>query len=197
MLELTPEIRGRIGRKLRALRVERALHQADVAAKIKLGIGTVQAIEGNWYDVRDQNIDKLARFYGSTLARLVKPEESKAVTPDNPLLKGLNEEHLQIAQGYRDARKRVRAAIELVLQHPEEEQLTNIILKLETRSPETLARIDALLTAADDRIFEIAERVLRRPDFATFIRDTLDQYDKKAATVDAVTRTATKPTKKS
>jgi len=198
---MTKEERKRLGRKLRALRIERELDQVDVAndPKFEISIGTLQAIEGAWYEVRDTNIEKYARYFGTSVTKLLKADEPKTLTFTDPLLKDLNDEHLDIARSYMRARKRVRAAIELVLHHPDEERLTNIILKLETRSPETLARIDALLTAAaDDRIFEIAERVLRRPDFATFIQDTLDQYDKKAATVEAVThKTGSKPTKKS
>lgn len=198
---MTKEERKRVGRKLRALRIERELDQVDVAndPKVEISIGTLQAIEGAWYDVRDTNIEKYARYFGTSVTKLLKADEPKTLSFTDPLLKDLNDEHLEVARSYMRARKRVRAAIELVLHHPDEERLTSIILKLDTRPPETLARIDALLSAAaDDRIFEIAERVLRRPDFATFIQDTLDQYDKKAATVETVAhKTGTKPTKKS
>lgn len=183
---MTKEERKRIGRKLRALRTERGLDQVDVAADPKadgISVGTLQAIEGAWYEVRDQNIEKYARFFGTSMTKLLKADEPKAVTASDPLLKDLNEEHLEIARSYMRARKRTRASIELLLNHPDEEHLTSVIIQLGKLSPDALAQLETVLAAGPgETIFGLMERIRQRlaidPDFMKLLEESLGVLDK-------------------
>jgi transcriptional regulator with XRE-family HTH domain len=182
-VRVTKEERVRIGRKLRALRVERGLDQAAIAADAKVGIGTLQAIEGAWYDVRDHNIEKYARFLGTTLTKLLKADQPQVAAPSDPLLKDLNEEHLEIARSYMRARKRVRTCIELLLTHPAEEALTSLVMKLERFPADHLARIEGMLYVdPDGMIGHLLERVrlllLTDDDFVGLLEGTLEQLDR-------------------
>jgi hypothetical protein len=164
---MTKEERKRIGRKLRAMRTERGLDQVDVVSDAKadgLSLGTLQAIESAWYEVRDVNIEKYARFFGTSATKLLKADEPKVVAATDPLLKDLHEEHLEVARSYMRARKRVRACVEVLLNdHPEEEHLTRLFMKLEKLPAERLARIEVVLGAeADDPIEQLLTRVRRR-----------------------------------
>lgn len=182
---MTKDERKRIGRKLRAMRTERGLDQLDVAQDPKSGIsvGTLQAIESYWYDVRDTNIEKYARFFGKTTKQILQADEPRAVTPEDPLLEGLHEEHLEVARNYMKARKRVRAGVELLLaHHPQEEQLTCLLMKLERLPAERLAQIDAWISADPDGHLEhLLERVRRRlqvdPTYADLTKEHLDLFD--------------------
>jgi transcriptional regulator with XRE-family HTH domain len=128
---MTREERKRIGKKLRALRTERDLKQAQVVegGKIGISLGTLQAIESNWYDVRDSNIEKYARVFGTSVTQLLKADEPKTVAPTDPRYVDLHEEHLDIARRYMRGRKRTRAAVELLLDQPED-ALATLILTL-------------------------------------------------------------------
>ena len=149
---MTAEERQRAGRKLKARRVERGLKQLEVAADPKLGIsiGTLQAIENASYAVRDTSYEKYARFFGTTVTKLLREDEPRSLTPADPLLKDLNEEHLEIARQYMRARKRVRAAIETILTHPDEEPLTAILARAATLTPELRAHLRHLLEGSED-----------------------------------------------
>jgi len=174
-VRVTHDERVRVGRKLRAMRIERGLDQVEVARDPKVGmsVGTLQAIEGAWYDVRDHNIEKYAQFFGTSLTKLLRAE--KPVAPTDPLLRDLNEEHLEVARHYMRARKRVRAAIELLLAQPTE-QLSAVVLKLEGLSADRLTQIEAILSI-DDRLATLLDRVRQRvlsdPGFLGLLDDTL------------------------
>jgi hypothetical protein len=154
-----------VGPKLRGMRVARGLKQADIPKDPKangLSLGTLQAIESAWYEVRDANVEKYARFLGTTREQLRQPDKPKTLTPTDPLLKDLNDEHLEIARRYMRARKRVRTAIELLLgDHPQEQQLTLLLEKLERATPEQLTRVEAWLATAD-HIAQLIERIRQR-----------------------------------
>jgi transcriptional regulator with XRE-family HTH domain len=196
-LGMTDDERNRVGRKLRAMRVERGLHQTQVARKAGLGIGTLQAIEGAWRVVRDSNLEKLATFYGTTVMKVLRADEPKVLTPNNPMLRGLNEEHLEIAQGYKDARKRVRACIELLLESPDEEHLPNVVLQLATLEPDVLQHLRAFIaTSPDIGTIDLATRLQQAPPEARhLVLDSLDQLTTKATT-EAPKKPAIKPGKK-
>jgi len=179
---MTTEERTRVGRKLRALRTERGLHQADVARdpKADISLGTLQAIEGNWYEVRDTNIEKYARYFGTTCKRILADDQPRAVASTDPLLQDLNEEHLQIARSYMRARKRVRACIELLLAAAPgtEEPLTSVFMKLEKLPADRLAKLDTFLSSTpDDRLEDVIDRVRQRaavePTFLALLEESL------------------------
>lgn len=189
---LTDEERTRLGLKLRALRVERGLRQVDAAEKAGLSVGTLQAIEGTRGHVKDDNVEKLAKIYGTSALKILKKID-EPVTPTNPLLKGLNEEHLDIAQRYKDARKRVRAAIELILSREDDSQLATVLLQIAALPPESRAHLEQVLAATDldSPIFALAHRIgaLRADDLRT-LGDYLDLMDRQRT---ATGSTTTKP----
>ena len=126
---LNKDLRRRVGRKLKALRVERNVDQTDVVKDAKaqgLKLGTLQAIENAWYDVRVDNIDKYCRFFGTTLDKLVgsvtkTTTVTRTVTVDTALLADLNDEHLGVARAYMKARRRVRDAVDTLFGEPDDE----------------------------------------------------------------------------
>jgi len=192
---LTDEERTRLGLKLRALRVERGLRQIDAAKKAKLAVGTLQAIERNHGNVKDRNLDELAKVYGTTVLKILNKVD-EPISPTNPLLKGLNEEHLDIAQRYKDARKRVRAAIELLLTRVDDNRLAALILKLETLAPDALTHLEHVLLTAppDDPIYSLADRIVAlSPGDLELLLEYLDQMEtKKTAAAPPTTKAAPK-----
>jgi transcriptional regulator with XRE-family HTH domain len=112
-VSVSSETRARLGRKLRALRIERGLTQRAVAREVQarggtLAIGTIQAIEGAWYPVKVANLDRYARALGTTLSALVA---AATPAPASELL----DEHLDIARAYMRARRATRASVEGLL----------------------------------------------------------------------------------
>lgn len=121
-----------MGRKLRALRVEKGLEQRDVGAwnetvagrrkKIRhensgVSLGTYQMIEkGEGREVRDSNIERIARFLGTTLDALRRDPE---IRPNDPRLQHLNDESLKVARQYLYASSAVRARVRQLLQQGE------------------------------------------------------------------------------
>jgi transcriptional regulator with XRE-family HTH domain len=201
---MTTEERKRLGRKLRALRTERGLHQADVVADPKadkLSLGTLQAIESGWYEVRDVNLEKYARFFGTTVLKLLRADEPRTVAPSDPLLKDLHEEHLEIARSYMQARKRVRAAVELLLTRPAEDTLASLLLALEALPPERLAEVAAFVAADPEapRQRQVLERARARAaydtDFILQVEELLNLLDRGAQASPAHTTptTTTRP----
>jgi hypothetical protein len=184
---MTPEERKRIGRKLRAIRVGRGLDQRDIAhdPRFEMSLGTLQAIEGAWYGVRETNIEKYCNFFGTTAKRLLATMEPRsALALANPaLLKDLHEEHLEIARSYMRARKRVRACVEMLLaHHPAEERLTGIVMKLNALPPERLTQLDALLAVPydsqlGDLLYRVSQRLIADPNYAVLIKEGIDFRD--------------------
>jgi hypothetical protein len=140
---VTPEDRTRIGKKLRALRGDR--RQVDVVAAMpkgyRISLGTLQAIEGYWYDVRIENVEIYAAFFDTSVTALLREDEPRPLQPTDPLLQDLHEEHLEIAQRYMRARNPVRACVEVLLDDRRafDPNLTTILLQLATWSAADLA----------------------------------------------------------
>lgn len=101
---LTSHDRKRIGKRLRLLRLEQGLHQVPLAKQANISPGTLQNIEWGFRKSSEENIDKLARVLGTSLERL----RGGSVDSQDPLVKGLNREDLEIARAYHEASSRVR-----------------------------------------------------------------------------------------
>lgn len=167
---LTRGERQRIGRRLRAIRVERELTQANVADDPNCGLsyGTVQAIETARYVVRDTNVDKLARYYGTSLLDLLHANDPKA--PD-PRLEHLHDEHLEVARGYMRAPRAVRAGIELLLsKHAQADYLTRLLVTLAALPVDRLTQLETWLASDDEtrRILELVRAHLVDPNYPTY-----------------------------
>lgn len=142
-VRMTHDERVRIGLKLKSLRVEKGLDQAQLAEekKLDISVGTVQAIENAKYEVKDSNIEKVARFFGTSLRKLLQPDGA-IIEPTNPLLKGLNDEHLEVARWYMQARKRTRELIDALMSRGDDARLTNIFLRVEQLPPESWPELE-------------------------------------------------------
>ena len=117
--EMTLEERQRVGKLLRARRIQDGLTQTEVAqrmrdagADVAISLGTLQAIEGAWYPVRDSNVERYALFFQTKVSTLLRADEPQPLLATDPLLQDLHEEHLLIARRYMHARKQTRAAVE-------------------------------------------------------------------------------------
>jgi len=177
--------RVRIGRKLRALRVEAGKYQIEIAQALKIHVKTLQAIENAWYEVKDSNIERYARYFHTSLTKLLV-SETKPPSLAHPLLKDLNDEHLEIAHAYMKARRRTRQGIELLLRLPATEALSGLLLGLETADDRTIALIALALKddASRQLFFQFLSRYFIDPAFAQEIRDKLillDQVDSSAS----------------
>lgn len=168
---LTRGERQRIGRRLRAIRVERELTQNNVADDPNCGLsyGTIQAIETARYVVKDTNVDKLARYYGTSLLALLHANDPKA---QDPRLEHLHDEHLEVARGYMRAPRAVRAGVELLLlsHHPQTDHLTRLLVTLAALPADRLAHLDAWLASDDEtrRILELVRAHLVDPNYPTY-----------------------------
>jgi hypothetical protein len=161
-VRVTPEDRTRIGKKLRALRGPR--RQVDVVAAMpkgyRISLGTLQAIEGYWYDVRIENVEIYAAFFETSVTALLREDEPRPVQPTDPRWEGLHDEHLEIARHYMRARKQVRACVELLLddRRPVDPQLPAIILSLALWNAASLALVAPLVVTEADflRVMNLA-----------------------------------------
>ena len=102
---LDEERRKRIGKRLKALRIEAGLDQLEVAQRAKISPGTLQTIEWGARDNREANIIKVAKVLGTSLEALTRKEHIAAT---DPLLKDLNREDFEIARGHHEASTPVR-----------------------------------------------------------------------------------------
>jgi transcriptional regulator with XRE-family HTH domain len=156
---MTDAERQRIGRKLRALRIERGLDQIPAAEKAGISVGTLQAIEiPKKHDVKDSNIEKYAQVFGTTVTKLLKADAA-ALSPTDPRLDDLNDEHLDIARSYMRAKRLPRQAIEVLLSHPAtEDALSAILLRLHALPPERVIELNRWQIVAPE-LFVILEQV--------------------------------------
>jgi transcriptional regulator with XRE-family HTH domain len=184
---MTDAERGRIGRKLKALRIERGLDQIPAAKKAGISVGTLQAIERNRQKnpVKEGNIDKYAQAFNTTARKLLRSDE---IAPTDPRLDDLNDEHLEIARSYMAAKRRPREAVEVLLSHPAaDDALARLLLRLATLPPERVQELDRWLTVAPHLLSELEpiwRRMLIDPAFVTMLHKmntTLAQHVMPAA----------------
>lgn len=140
---MTTDERRRVGLAIRALRVGKELDQTQVAAKVKLSVGTVQAIEGAWYEVKDSNIERVAKFFGTSVRKLLEPTDG--VAPNDPILQRLRREDLTVANNFHDAATPVRLHVMNVLKEGE----------LDERAVELATRVMRLRDDELDRAVEL------------------------------------------
>jgi len=173
---MTDAERERIGRKLRAMRIERGLDQIPAAEKAGLSVGTLQAIENNRkrHPVKDGNIERYAQSFGTTIRRLLKADE---IAPTDPRLDDLNEEHLEVARSYMRARRDVRHGVEVLLSHPASDNaLAQLLVKVCTLPPERVSELARLLTVAPDLfpvITELWQQFHVDPNYVALMKEGL------------------------
>jgi transcriptional regulator with XRE-family HTH domain len=173
---VTEEERARVGRKLRARRIERAWDQRTIAEKADLSIGTVQAIESHKYRVNVENIEKYAAAVDTSIQGLLNGDAPPVAAPD-PLLADLNREHLTIARRYMRALNAQRRAVDEVLLGPEPvaADVADVVLLLAQRATATplLAYWTRLVLERGDLLTLLARRLDTDPAFEQLLRDQL------------------------
>lgn len=113
--------RVRIGLALRTRRLLKGEEQTATAGHADLGVGTLQAIETARYNVKPANIERLARYFGTSLAALL---EERAGGPSLNDPGRLTREDLEVARAYHDATTAVRQAVASVLRDPDPTHLS-------------------------------------------------------------------------
>lgn len=171
---MTDAERQRIGRKLKALRIERGLDQIPAAKKAGLAVATLQAIEANRqkHPVKDSNIEKYAQIFGASIRKLLKSDE---IATADPRFAEFNEEHLDVAWAYMRAKRMPRQAVEVLLSHPAaEEAISRIVLHLATLPPERVQELARWLFVAPHLlplIEDMWRRLLIDPPYAALMRE--------------------------
>jgi transcriptional regulator with XRE-family HTH domain len=144
---MTVEERHRVGRELRAARVKDGYTQSALADDVGLAVGTIQRIEYGRKHARTESVERLANFFHLSLDELRRG--SARVTPTHPLLEGLNEDCLEVAQQYSRAKTRLRLRVEALLRLHPEDRLTMLVGRLEKLSPGWLAIFEELVASAE------------------------------------------------
>jgi len=125
---MTTEERKKIGKRLKTLRIEAGLDQIEVAKKAKVAIGTLQSIESAWREVRDSNVEKVAKIFKTSLRQLLQADETIAAA--DPLLADLNREDLHVARGYHHATTLVRQRVQQLIRDGESDLVSGVAVKL-------------------------------------------------------------------
>lgn len=194
---MTDAERERIGRKLKALRVERGLDQIPAAEKAGISVGTLQAIEVNRqrHAVKDSNIEKYAGIFGTSIRKLLRSDE---IAPTDPRIADLNEEHLEVGRGYMRAKRLPRQAVEVLLSNPAaEEAISKLVLRLATLPPERVAELDRWLYVAPHLlplIEDIWKRMLIDPPYVALLREGVTVYSQHPIPTSPHTRTKPRTT---
>lgn len=143
-LPMTKDERKKIGSRLRAMRIEKTWNQEDVARRAKVAIGTVQSVEGAWREVRDSNVEKVAKVFGTSVRELLQSVDT--ITHADPLLERLNREDLAVARHYHDAPTPLRQlTLRLLRSEIEHDRVAAIVVRLTQVSPELLLRLEDLI----------------------------------------------------
>lgn len=104
---LDDALRQRVGLRLRGLRNERALLQAELAERADVSLTSVQTVEYGVRRVRLTTLDAIARALGSSLDQLVAEQDPYHV----PAIGKLNTEDLQVARLFHDAPTETRTRV--------------------------------------------------------------------------------------
>jgi transcriptional regulator with XRE-family HTH domain len=104
------QLRARLGARLKGLRVERGLHQAQLAERAQISVGTLQGIEGGHRNTRRRILDRVAQALGTSVQQIVREGVARGL--DTP---ALNPEDLQIAWAFHHAATPTRAQARALL----------------------------------------------------------------------------------
>lgn len=137
--------RKRVGRKLRALRVEKGLTQAQLAndKRVRIAIGTLQSIERGLRENRDSKIERVAKFLGTTLVALRAQEGP--IQPSDPRLKGLTDEDLRIARLFHDSTSALRNRIRALLKDGDADRITQLADRMAFLSTEAIGHLEGFV----------------------------------------------------
>lgn len=139
-----------LGKRVRDLRLKKSWTQQQLAAAAHVTANTVRGLERAYLDTRRPKFEAIAAALGTTPDLLLRADQP--ITPDHPLLEGLNDDDLRLAQAYSRARTPTRL------------------------------RVERLLLTGTDAGLLFLERFERLDDHAqTHLRLALEQYEKKLA----------------
>jgi len=153
--DIDPDVRKRIGGRLKALRNQQHLDQIEVASLAGVSTGTLQTIERGIRKNRGENIAKVAKVFGTTLKALAQQEQ---IDPTDALLAGLNREDFEIARAYHEATSTVRhQAAQVLLRERDLQGAPPVTGEAEARE----ARIAGLTTARQQLIDDLINESVR------------------------------------
>lgn len=118
-----------IGARVRALRLKRKLTQKDLATLAKVAPNTIRGLERASTETRRPQYKRIVEALGTTTTMLERPDEP--ITADHPLLEGLHDEALQIAQAYSRAPTRTRLRVERLLLAAEADRGLAVLERIE------------------------------------------------------------------
>lgn len=101
------------GKRVKELRVRLGLTQEQIYEKTGIAPNTLRGLEHGSMDTRPVKYQKLVEALGTTTEAIERTDQP--ITEDHPLLGGLNDQDLQIAQAYSRARTATRLRVERLL----------------------------------------------------------------------------------
>jgi len=163
-----------VGRKLKALRIEAGLQQRQAAVKCDLSVGTIQAAETNKWPVGVENLDRYAALFGTTVHDILAPPPPAPPPAPDPLVVGLNREHLVIARKYALALRDQRAAVEQLLDADERasEVFARVVQWLVTCTPEQREELVTLVGRGD--LLTAIAKAVQVPETEPLLRKWLE-----------------------
>lgn len=151
-----------MGRRLRALRAERGLTQTQVAGdrRVRIATGTLQSIESGARETRDSKIEKVARFFGTSLTLLRATGDQ--ITANDPRLVDMTDEALRIARRFLVAPTAVRQRVERLLTQGEHDLASRLAERLAKLPQELLGGFEDLIRAAEEQQVMLAKDRLKQ-----------------------------------
>ena len=102
-----------LGERIKELRRKRKWTQKDLAAAAHVTENTIRGLEHGTMQTRRPKYEAIVAALGTTTELLERADQP--ITDDHPLLVGLNDQDLQIAQAYSRARTTTRLRVERLL----------------------------------------------------------------------------------
>lgn len=157
---MTSEERVRVGDKLRMLRGRRT--QAEVAEEAGVALGTLQTIESGRRENLESNIEKVAKVYKTSLLRLRQLHEP--IESDDPKLRGLKEEDLEIAHAFHHSHTEVRRRVRELVLPDEDDRMAGLVNRIATLKSSAVHELEQFVAAEEDKMRIERERKKKRRD---------------------------------
>lgn len=152
-----------LGERVRALRQKKKWTQKQLAARAHVTENTIRGLERGTLQTRRPKFEAIAEALETTTDLLLSTDQP--ITEDHPLLVGLNDDDLRVAQAYSRARTPSRLRVERLLLSPED-ALAALFTLLEALPIESL-----------ELLRRVAQRLLTDPAYARITKEALDVFD--------------------
>ena len=154
------------GKRIRDLRIKLGMTQAQLAEKADVTENTVRGLEKGTLETRRPKYEAIVEALDTTTELIERADQP--IAEDHPLLSGLNDQDLQIAQAYSRARTPTRLRIERLLLTNEQDPVLAIgerVLTLDDKRREQI--LGALSQAERMRAKELEDAKKKKPPPAT------------------------------